>query len=164
MKGRKAKPSEVKRAQGNPGKRPINTVVVGGRKAPRMPAHLSPRAKTAWKQLVSDMGEAGVLDSADWPLIEIASNAIAQYRHAIEMVNKEGSVEVGQRGSLTTSPWYRIAAEQAKEIRQLLDHLGIGPSSRARLGLSGASSKPMGLEMDAQLGERGLRIVDGGKA
>ena len=164
MKGRKAKPTEVKIAQGNPGRRKVETVVVGGRKVPKMPAYLSPRAKTAWKNLVADMSEANILDSADWPLIEVAANAIAQYRQAVEMLQKEGPVAEGQKGNLTTSPYYRIATEQAKEIRQLLEHLGIGPTGRARLGLQLSAKKSMAAEMNERVGEKGLRVVNGGKA
>ena len=163
MKGRKAKPAEVKIAQGNPGKRKVETVVVGGRKAPKMPTYLSPRAKTAWKNLVADMAEANILDSADWPLLEVAANAIAQYRHAVDMCNKEGIVSEGQRGP-TSSAWYRIATEQSKEIRQLLEHLGIGPTGRARLGLQLSAKKSMADEMNDRIGEKGLRVVNGGKA
>lgn len=164
MKGRKAKPTEVKIAQGNPGRRRVEAVtVVAGRKVPRMPAYLSPRAKTAWKQLVTDMQAANILDGADWPLVETAANTIAMYRHAVEMTNKEGMIAEGQKGNLTTSPWYRIASEQSKEIRQLLDHLGIGPSARARLGLQVSAKKSMVAEMNDRVGEKGLRIVSGGK-
>ena len=164
MKGRKAKPAELKIAQGNPGKRKVETVVVGGREAPRMPTYLAPRAKTAWKNLVADMSAANVLDRADWPLVEIAANAIGLYRHAVDMVNKEGALADGQKGNPTTSPWYRIMSEQSKEIRQLLDHLGIGPSARSRLGLQLSAKKSMAAEMNDRVGEKGLRVVNGGKA
>ena len=141
----------------------METTPVAGRKVPRMPAYMNPRAKTAWKQLVKDMQASGILDGADWPLVEIAANTIATYREAVERVNKEGAVEVGQRGSLTTSPWYRIQIESAKEIRQLLDHLGIGPTGRARLGIASKVKKDMAAEMNDRVGEKGLRVVQGGR-
>ena len=130
MKGAKPKPNELKRKTGS--RHATDTVVVGGRDVPRMPAHLSGPSKTAWKRLVEDMRAAGTLDSADWPLVEVAANTIATYRHAVKMCDRDGLVAEGQKGNLTTSPYYRIAMEQAKEIRQLLEHLGIGPVGRSR--------------------------------
>ena len=108
------------------------------------------------------MDAAGILDKADWPLIEVAANTIAFYRHAVDMCNTEGMIADGQKGNPTTSPWYRIANEQAKEIRQLLEHLGIGPVGRSRLGLSTSQGKSLQQEMNDQLGA--LRVVQGGKA
>lgn len=163
MKGPKPKPAEVKRKTGS--KHQTQTVLVGGRQAPRMPAQLSPRAKTAWRQLVSDMEGAGILDKADWPLIEVTANLIANYRHAVEMGNREGIVCEGQKGNPTTSPWFRISMETGKEIRQLLEHLGIGPVGRSRLGMAGGKAKKsLSSEMADRIGpSEGLKLVKGGK-
>lgn len=162
MKGAKPKPNELKVRAGS--RRATETVVVGGRGVPRMPAHLSGPAKTAWKRIVEDMSAAGTLDSADWPLIEVAANAIATYRHAVKMCDREGLIADGQKGNPTTSPWYRIAMEQSKEIRQLLEHLGVGPVGRSRLGLANSKGKSMTAEMVDQVGARGLSVVKGGRA
>lgn len=162
MKGTKPKPAEIKRRTGS--RHATEAVVVGGRGRPRVPAYLSGPAKTAWKHLVDDMDSAGLLDKADWPLLEVAANAIATYRHAIKMCQSEGLVADGQKGSLTTSPWYRIQMEQSKEIRQLLEHLGIGPVGRSRLGLAAAKGKDVRTEMESKVPERGLSLVQGGKA
>lgn len=161
MKGAKPKPNELKRRSGS--RRATQTVVVAGRGVPKMPAGLPERAKTVWKQLVEDMSESGILDRADWPLIEVAAVTICRMREAREVIKREGMIVEGQRGP-TTHAAYKIERECMAEVRQLLDHLGIGPVGRSRLGLAGKKGKDVAVEMGAKVPERGLSLVQGGKA
>lgn len=161
MKGAKPKPNELKRRAGS--RRATDTVVVGGRGVPKMPAGLPDRAKTIWKQLVADMQDSGVLDQADWPLIEVAAMTMCRMREAREVIKREGMIVEGQRGP-TTHAAYKIERECMAEVRQLLDHLGIGPVGRSRLGLAAAKGKDVRTEMESKVPERGLSLVQGGKA
>lgn len=162
MKGRKPTPAELKMARGNPGRRDLEVVVVAGREQPKMPVGLPPRAKTVWKQLVTDLSASGVLDKADWPLLEVAAITICRMREAREVLTREGLFIEGQRGP-TKHPAYMIERECGMEVRQLLDHLGVGPSGRARLGLAKKVRKDMVAEMNDRVGERGLQVVKGGR-
>jgi P27 family predicted phage terminase small subunit len=161
MKGAKPKPAEVKRRTGS--RRVTDVNLVGGRRVPKMPAGLPSRAKTVWKQLIADMGESGVLDGADWPLVEVAAVTICRMREARDVIAREGLFVEGQRGP-TKHPAYMIERECAAEVRQLLDHLGIGPVGRSRLGLAKAGKKSMTAEMDDQIGRKGLALVEGGRS
>lgn len=161
MKGAKPKPNELKRRAGS--RRATDTVVVGGRGVPKMPAGLPDRAKTIWRQLVADMQDSGVLDQADWPLIEVAAMTMCRMREAREVIKREGMIVEGQRGP-TTHAAYKIERECMAEVRQLLDHLGIGPVGRSRLGLAAAKGKDVRTEMESKVPERGLSLVQGGKA
>ena len=162
MKGAKPKPNEIKRKAGS--RHVTDTVVVGGRGVPKMPSGLPERAKTIWKQLVADMSESGVLDRADWPLIEVAAVTMCRMREAREVIRREGMIVDGQRGP-TTHAAYKIERECMAEVRQLLDHLGIGPVGRSRLGLANQKGKGMEAEIASRVPERGsLKVVQGGRA
>jgi P27 family predicted phage terminase small subunit len=134
-----------------------------------MPSGLSASAKTAWKTLVEDLRDSGRLDSADWPLIEIAAVTIGRMREARRIVEREGLLAEGQRGAMTKHPAYLIERENAAEVRHLLEHLGVGPVGRARV-TGGGPSKPqvktMKEEFDSKVGpsaRQKLRALEGGK-
>ena len=88
---------------------------------------------------------------------------IRDRREARAVVEREGMFIEGQRGP-TKHPAYMIERECAAEVRQLLEHLGVGPTGRARLGLAKKVKKSMTSEMNDKVGERGLRVVGGGRS
>jgi phage terminase small subunit len=101
MRGRKPKPVEVKRREGNPGRRPLpEPVLIGGRAAPRMPSHLPQRAKTAWRQIVPRLDEVGMLDRVDGPALEALCVQVAIMRQATaEIAELDSLVTTGRRAS-----------------------------------------------------------------
>lgn len=124
-----------------------------------MPAGLSKRAQTAWKAIVADLEAGGILDFADWPIVEAAAVAIGRAREARAMVNKEGLVIPGQKGNRTRHPALGIELEAWKEVRQLADHIGLSPAGRERLGMAGVKGKPLEEELAAGRGARRLAAV-----
>ena len=72
MAGRKPKPTALKKLEGNPGKRKMNTKEpVPGKGMPDCPKWLLPEAKEEWKRLcqkLSDMGltEVDILKKGDF--------------------------------------------------------------------------------------------------
>jgi len=138
-------------------------VLVGGREAPSMPRGLSKTAQTAWRALVADMSEAGILDRADGPLLEVAAVLVGRMRDARRVIERDGPVIVGARGTLVKSPYLLIEERCQSELRLLMEQLGCGPVGRARLGLLSKPGLSMNQAMSATVGERGLRVVVGGK-
>ena len=62
MAGRKPKPTEVKKLEGNPGKRKLNTKEPNpGKGMPDCPAWLLPEAKTEWIRLSEKLNQMGGL-------------------------------------------------------------------------------------------------------
>ncbi|MGI8800823.1 MAG: hypothetical protein ACR2KV_01420 [Solirubrobacteraceae bacterium] len=83
MVGRKPKPVEQKRSEGNPGGRPLgDPVIIGGRVAPVMPAYLSVGAKKAWRETVPALTALEMLDRVDGPAVEALSVSIDLMRRA----------------------------------------------------------------------------------
>lgn len=66
MAGRKPKPTAVKKLEGNPGKRKLNTKEpVPAKGMPTCPNWLLPEAKSEWKRLAELMNQMGVLTEVD---------------------------------------------------------------------------------------------------
>ncbi len=66
MAGRKPKPTAVKKLEGNPGKRKLNTKeLVPAKGMPACPDWLMPEAKKKWERLAKLMNQMGVLTEVD---------------------------------------------------------------------------------------------------
>lgn len=145
--GRPPKSTEEHRAEGTLRSRHSKLpLLVGGRKKPRCPAHLTGAARDAFRLIVKDLFEAGILDSADGMLV---STAAMHYGVAVEAQSKLdqlGLVYAVTRGARDGSPGYKvmeknpaaaILRDSLAEFRQCCDLLGIGPAARARLANRG---------------------------
>ena len=74
MAGRKPKPTAVKKLEGNPGKRKLNTKEANpGKGMPDCPAWLLPEAKIEWIRLSEKLNQMGVLTEIDLHLQPIVS-------------------------------------------------------------------------------------------
>ena len=66
MAGRKPKPTAVKKLEGNPGKRKLNSKEpVPAKGMPTCPDWLMPEAKKEWERLAELMNQMGVLTEVD---------------------------------------------------------------------------------------------------
>ena len=61
MAGRKPKPTEMKRAQGNPGRRPLNNNEPKPTGIPQCPSHLNEVAKREWRRIAPELIALGLL-------------------------------------------------------------------------------------------------------
>ena len=86
MAGRKPKPTAVKKLEGNPGKRKLNTKEPNpGKGMPDCPAWLLPEAKTEWIRLSEKLNQMGVLTEIDRSVFAayIISRRDSCFRHLI---------------------------------------------------------------------------------
>jgi P27 family predicted phage terminase small subunit len=162
MRGRKPKPVEVRRREGNPGRRPLpEPVLIGGRAAPRMPSYLPRRAKTAWRQIVPRLDEVGMLDRVDGPALEALCVQVAIMRQATaEIADLDSLVTLGSKGQPVPHPLLPVLASAQNAVRQWTERFGLDPSTRTRLGLSELHRRSLASELNDQLGPAVLRAVD----
>ncbi len=154
------KPAEVRRRQGNPAKRKLpDTVMIGGRAAPRMPAKLSPRAKTIWKQLVPHFAEIGMLDQVDGPALYGMCASIAMMQDAYEQLQREPLLVEGSMGQPRPNPLIQIFRDAQTDVRAWCDRFGLDPAARTRLGLQEQKRRTLAAEMSEQLGAPKLKRV-----
>lgn len=137
MAGRKPTPTHIKLVKGNPGRRPMNTREPRPKKgAPRMPAHLSARAKAAWKSIGPELERMGVLTLADGKALELLCDAYAEYRAARDTVERDGLTyeSVSEHGSMWRArPEVAIASDAWRRIASMLREFGLTPSSRTKV-------------------------------
>lgn len=141
MAGRKPTPSHLRILKGNPGKRAANRREPKPTKGvPRMPAHLTPKAKSAWKSIGPELARMGVLTLADGPALELLCDAYAEYRAARDVVRADGATyeSVSVHGAMTrVRPEVAIAADAWRRVASMLREFGLTPSSRTKVAVAG---------------------------
>ena len=152
MAGRKPKPTALKKLEGNPGKRKLNTAEpepASGR--PAMPYYLTPRAKKEWKRIIPLLEEMGVLRITHGAALASYCMAFARWLEAEKQITARGIVveepvlgRVGTTDDLTViairlkkNPACTAAMAYQKEMRLTLGLFGLDPSSVSRLHVDG---------------------------
>ena len=143
MAGRKPKPTAVKRAEGNPGKRPLNEnepqPAAGKPKAPR---HLSSVARTHWHATLAVLFPTGVITLAESDLLATYCEAYARWRQAKEELRPKkgkdgfrggGLIVTNAAGNPVRNPLLNVLADAEKTMMRCMSELGMTPSARARL-------------------------------
>lgn len=152
MRGRPPKSIEQHRAEGtrNVTRHKAVPLLVGGRRKPVCPKHLKGNARTAYRLLVNDLWDSGILDAADRTLLSTAAMHYGAAMTAQEMIDKLGAIYPVTRGARDGSPGYkvieanpatRLLRDSLAEYRQCCDLLGVGPSARARLAHLGVRGR-----------------------
>lgn len=145
MRGRKPKPSSIKAAAGNPGKRPLNPdEPQPDRGAPLPPADLPPEQKKHWDAAVELLDNMGILTVADALPLHLLTRATSEYLWYCDMAPigsdvlfsegaKNADGEVTKEGKMY---WNMAAAARNQAWGRLLEMLrefGLTPSSRSRI-------------------------------
>lgn len=172
-RGPKKAPTEVKRARGNPGKRPLEEPVnVGGRGMPKMPTALNgnARAKTHWRTIGPMLVEAGILDKADgptfgnWCLLQAEADRLAI---VVSKMSGDRTIESNGGKTLQMHPSYSAWQKVMKQAADLGSRFGLDPSGRTSLtgktptGAPTTQTDPVG---ESPRHRNGLRSVDGGRS
>ena len=137
MAGRKPKPTAIKKLEGNPGKRKLNTKEpIPAKGMPNCPEWLMPEAKKEWERRADLMNQRGVLTEVDMA-------ALAAYCQSTFETDK---------GYQQQTPWVGIANTNQKLMLQAASEFGLTPSSRSRIVAGNAKGKEPEDEMEALLG------------
>jgi P27 family predicted phage terminase small subunit len=136
--GRPAKPTAIKRLEGNPGKRALNKREPTPKGSAVPAPEMSERALKVWKRLTGAM-VAGVYTQADEALMMVYCEAVAEHHAATEMLKTEPRLVKGSTGQLVPSPWLKIRSDQARIIAQVGPRLGLDPVSRQAISAPDAA-------------------------
>ena len=138
MKGPRPIPSAIKRARGNPGRRPLPkheprpTVSV-----PACPAELNAAARREWMRAGAILERLRVITDLDRGVLSIYCSAFATRMLAEKHIRKEGHIvdTVSARGVPMRVPnlWIRIGRDAGKQMMDACRELGLSPSSRTRV-------------------------------
>lgn len=134
MKGRKPKPTAIKKLAGNPGKRPLNKNEPKlTAKVLRVPDFLPDHAKKEWRRLARLLGENGIVTEADRAALTGYCIAWGRYVQAEENLKESSMILVTDKGYQYQNPWLSISNKAAEEMRKWAVELGMTPSSRSRV-------------------------------
>jgi len=133
-RGPAPKPTELKKLQGNPGRRPLND-----REAkpaiikPRCPAYLSDEGKKEWRRVVGYLYDAKLLTAIDHEALAMYCETVGIWVKATQQVNQSGMVGKTKAGNLIHNPYLDIANRAKRDALRFMQEFGMTPASRARV-------------------------------
>ena len=121
MAGRKPKPTAIKKLEGNPGKRKLNTKEpIPAKGMPECPQWLLAEAKKEWERLADLMNQMGVLTEVDMAAFAAYFQSYARWKEAQEHITSEGSTFETDKGYQQQTPWVGIANTNQKLMLQAI--------------------------------------------
>lgn len=141
MKGRKPKPTEQRRREGNAGKRKLPDPVRIKPGAPKRPDDLPDAGAELWDELVTALTAAGIAEQVDAAALTALCVQWARAEKAREVIAEKGLFARGSTGQLVTHPAVAIEREAHAMLLRFAEHYGLTAAARARiaLGHGGAS-------------------------
>ena len=133
MVGRPPKPTQLKRLQGNPGRRPLNEREPQPEGVPTRPEWLLPEAKREWSRIVPKLSELGLLAAIDRAALAGYCQWWARWVEAERALGLWGLTFTTPNGYIQQRPEVAIAQKASDRCRQFCSEFGLTPSSRTRL-------------------------------
>jgi len=138
-RGRKPKPTERKRLEGNPGRRRLNAsepeppapVVAFDEPPPELAEHAI--AADEWRRLAPMLRKARQITDADRSALVALCVEWQRYLDATRHVKRVGMVVKTPSGYPMTNPYLSIARASLIACGRLWSELGLTPSSRSRV-------------------------------
>lgn len=153
MKGRKPKPIEQRRKEGNAGKRPVpEALLVAGRpdlqELAEPPEHLPKMAKEFWTSTIVKLAEVGILDRVDVPVLEMLASQYAMVRGSQKVLDEDGYFVRGSVGQIRPHPALKIHNDATDRFLKLAEHYALTPIARTRLGLAELHRRSLKKELE----------------
>ena len=146
MRGRKPKPTAIRRRTGNPGKRGYNHAEpVPPEGVPTCPGHLSPVAQEEWDRLARTLHDMGVFTTVDRAALAAYCQCYARWVEAEERLRVTPTLFKTPSGYVQQSPWLGIANKQLELMGRYMTELGLTPAARSRIAVDAA---PPGQQID----------------
>lgn len=133
-RGRKPKPTEQKKLQGNPGKRGLNKnepkpdVVI-----PDCPEHLQGAARTEWKRITEELVKLKLISNVDRAALASYCEAWGMLVKASKKLKTQGEVITSDEGGMYQNPWLSIRNKSMEQVLKFSAEFGMTPSSRSRI-------------------------------
>jgi len=160
------KPTQLKKLEGNPGKRPLNQFEPQPEmEKPSCPAFLSYEAQVEWKRIVPKLMALGLISRIDraalaaycqaygrWAKAEKALKAIEEKFEGAMNINAGGGMcYMTANGNWVMHPLVSVANKALEQMHKFLVEFGMTPASRTRIIVNPSESED---EMDKILNTR----------
>jgi P27 family predicted phage terminase small subunit len=161
MPGRRPKPTELRRAQGNPGHRALNKREPKPTGVPRCPTHLDDTAKAEWRRVSGELVALGLLTSVDRAALAAYCASYSKWVNADIQIQKFGSViKSPKSGFPIPNPYCGIGNTALDQMRKFLCEFGMTPASRSRIQVAPTTSVDPFAEFMAGIGAEDVPAVD----
>lgn len=133
-RGPKPKLPQLKKLEGNPGKRHIEEIVVQAGGDAYAPDHLNDDATACFEMIKRSM-PLRLYAAADTFALSAFATAWAWHKRATHELNSPDATPIveGSKGQLQPNPWFKILKAMSEEMRTWGDRLGLDPKARAAL-------------------------------
>lgn len=140
--GRNRKPTAIKKAEGNRGKRELNELEPAAKPgAPAMPAKITSEAKAVWPEVVDMLEKNGVLFESDGIAIAVLCSDLALFRqadarvadHHLAIEQLETAID---KETADFMRWSRARSDAEKHLRATWQAFGLDPASRPGVQVS----------------------------
>lgn len=161
MRGRKPKPIETHKLNGNPSRlnldKKIKMADKLSREVPDPPEYLDDLAKEHWKKIVPELKKMGTLAAVDIGAVEAACTAYSNMVHAskeLKLMNTQ--TYKTKSGALQQVPQVGIFNTSASLYKSYCAELGLTPAARTRVSpdMDGDDEEDEDAQMNAVLNGR----------
>ncbi|GGL58414.1 phage terminase small subunit P27 family [Wenxinia marina] len=133
-RGRRPKPTAIRRLEGNPGKRGYNQdEPVPPEGCPGCPPHLNEPARDEWHRLAPHLHEMGVLTLVDRAALAAYCQAYGRWVEAEERLAALPAMVKTPSGYVQQNPWIGVANKQLELMGRFAVEMGMTPASRSRV-------------------------------
>lgn len=134
--GPKPKPTQVKKLEGNPGKRQLNkTEPKFALSFIHPPEGLTDLAIAEWNRIAPELHKTKLLTVADMAALAAYCQSWADWMEARDHIDSDGMTKVSEKGYLYQSPWVGIANKAMSNFLRIAAEFGLTPSARSRLSI-----------------------------
>ncbi len=135
VKGRKRKPTAIKKLAGNPGRHPLNEL----EPQPELvlttaPADLTDIGRAKWDELSVLLYNQGILTEMDLEMLHLFCQEYEMYVDAVKNVKAFGGPVVKtDKGNSIQNPYLSVANQCKERMMKILLEFGMSPASRSRV-------------------------------
>jgi P27 family predicted phage terminase small subunit len=134
MRGRKPKPTVLRIAQGNPGKRAINQQEPKPASGiPSCPSHVSNVAREEWDRITAELANLGMLTQVDRSMLAAYCDAYSDWVEAQKACSRGMFYKNGDL--LKINPALRAKHDAMALMHKFASDFGLSPVSRTRLAV-----------------------------
>ena len=126
-------PAHLKRAKGNPGKRPITEPPKPEAGDTTCPDWLSDQARFEWERLAPQLRAVGLLTALDVDAFSVYCETLAAWTECQRVINEQGPLYVTPKGTIRPRPEVELAKIYGSTVKAYGAEFGLSPASRARL-------------------------------
>lgn len=136
MRGRRPKPTALRKLEGKPGHRPLNDREPEFSGVPDCPDFVQGAARTEWHRVAALLGAAKLLTDADRTALAAYCQAYAAWLDAGAHIKRLGAIVKTPNGYPMVSPYVAIEKQAFTQMCKLLVEFGMTPASRSRLRIA----------------------------